>query len=205
MKTAAALIGVAWLAAWSVAIAAQDQSLTPANAAAPTVPAAASGPAATEAPTAPPEASNAAADAAAPAPTDGSKAAAGDLAEGHVPTPPPGKSQVVFFRTGAYAGAAVWYNVRENGVVLGKLGNQAWFPVTLDPGVHTFTAATENRTSLRLELEPGETQYVRGTVQMGFLMGEPKLAPGDKAMFEEHYAHMKQAAAPAAQTDAAAK
>jgi hypothetical protein len=111
-------------------------------------------------------------------------------ATGHVPPPPAGKAQVVFFRTGAYVGAAVSYKVREQGVELGKLTNASYFVVVLDPGPHTFTAATENKNVLKLELDDGDTQYVRGTVQMGLLVGEANLTPADQAMFELHYAHM---------------
>ncbi len=121
---------------------------------------------------------------------------------GHIPPPPPGKSQVVFFRTGAYGGAAVWYRVRENGADLGKLTNASYFVAVVDPGPHTFTASTENKTKLKLELDDGETQYIRATVQMGFLVGEPNLAPADQAMFELHYAHMRLAKPP---KEAAAK
>lgn len=115
---------------------------------------------------------------------------------GHIPPPKAGKSQVVFFRTGAYMGAATWFKIRENGVELGKMSNQAYFVVTLDPGPHTFTATTENKTKLKLELDDGETYYVRGTLQMGILMAEPSLAPADLAMFEDHYSHMHLAKTP---------
>ena len=109
---------------------------------------------------------------------------------GHVAPPPAGKSQVVFFRTGAYMGAGTWFKVREKGAELGKLSNEAYFVAMLDPGPHTFTSATENKTTLRMELDPGETYYVRGTLQMGVMMGEPNLAPSDEALFEKHYAHL---------------
>lgn len=109
---------------------------------------------------------------------------------GHIPPPPTSKSQIVFFRTGAYMGGATWFKIRESGAELGKLSNEAYFVAVLDPGPHQFTAATENKTTLRMELDPGETYYVRGTVQMGVLMGEPNLAPSDETLFEKHYAHL---------------
>lgn len=125
-----------------------------------------------------------------------SASAADQAATGHIPPPPKGKGQVVFFRPGAYAGAAVWYKVRENAVELGKLTNQSYFVAVVDPGTHTFTASTENKTKLKLEVDDGETLYVRGAVQMGILVGEPNLTPSDQALFEKHYAHMKLAKAP---------
>jgi hypothetical protein len=140
-------------------------------------------PPASPAPAAPP---TAAAPPAASAPT----AAEPAQPAGHVPPPPPGKSQVVFFRTGAYMGAATWFKIRENGAELGKLSNQSYFVAVLDPGPHAFTAATENQTHLKLELDPDETYYVRGTLQMGVLLYEPNLQPADAVLFEKHYSHM---------------
>lgn len=125
-----------------------------------------------------------------PAVSPASAAAETPPATGHIPPPPAGKAQVVFFRTGAYVGAAVSYKVREQGIELGKLNNASYFVAVVDPGPHTFTAATENKNVLKLELDDGETQYVRGTVQMGFLVGEANLTPADQGMFELHYAHM---------------
>ena len=93
-------------------------------------------------------------------------------------------------------GAAISYHVRENGADLGKLSNASYFVKVIDPGPHVFTASTENKTTLRLEPEEGETQYIRATLQMGILVGEPSLAPADQAMFELHYAHMHLAKPP---------
>jgi hypothetical protein len=132
-----------------------------------------------------------------PAP-DMTKDAGGQAAAGHIPPPPAGKAQVVFFRTGAYVGAGAWFKVRENGAELGKLTNQSYFVAVVDPGPHAFTAATESRNTLKLELDDGDTAYVRGTLQMGIVMGEPNLAPSDQALFEMHYPHMHLNKTPAA-------
>jgi hypothetical protein len=109
---------------------------------------------------------------------------------GHIPAAPAGKAQVVFFRTGAYAGAATWFKIRENEAELGKLSNQSYFVAVLEPGTHTFTSATENKTHLKMELDAGETYYVRGSLQMGVLLYEVNLAPADQALFEKHSDHM---------------
>ena len=129
---------------------------------------------------------------AAPAPTT-SASTAGDSeapSSAHLPPPPPGKAQVVFFRTGAYMGAIYTVGVREDKTELGALSNQSYFVVTLDPGVHTFTSKTENTSRIKLELDPGETYYVRGTLSMGLIAAEVNLAPADAAMFDLHYPHL---------------
>ncbi len=117
-------------------------------------------------------------------------AASAPAPAGHIPPPPKGKAQVVFFRTGAYMGAATWFKVRENGAEVGKLSNQSYFVAQFDPGPHTFTAATESKNTLKLELDDGVTTYVRGTLQMGVILYEPNLAPADEALFEKHYDHL---------------
>jgi hypothetical protein len=120
-----------------------------------------------------------------------------------IPPPPAGKGEVVFFRPGAYVGWAVWFNVRENGQALGKLTNGAYFVKVTDPGPHTYTAATENHDVLKLEVDDGETYYVRGSVQMGVLVGEAALTPSDQPTFEKHFKHMKLAKPPEAAADKA--
>ncbi len=158
---------------------------------------------------APPETPAPAAPSAQPEPAPGASTTvpapptSSDEATGHIPPPAPNKGEVVFFRIGAYAGAGVWFKIRDNGQELGKLTNASWFAVPVDPGKHTFTAATENQTKLTLEIDPGETYYVRGTVHMGLLVGEPSLSPADASMFELHYKHMHPHGDPPATSPAA--
>jgi len=104
---------------------------------------------------------------------------------GSIPPPPDGKGQVVFFRPSGFTGMAVWFNVRENGVALGKLSNGAYFVDVTDPGPHTYVGATENKNTLHLEIDAGETYYVRGSIQMGLVIGEANMAPSDQATFEK--------------------
>lgn len=130
--------------------------------------------------------------------------AANPAKPGAIGAPPAGKGQVVFFRPSAFGGMAVWFNVRENGVALGKLTNGVYFVATLDPGPHTFTAATENKDTLKLEVDDGETYYVKGGITMGIMMGEANIAPSDQAAFEKALGHMKLAAPPADAKPAAA-
>jgi hypothetical protein len=108
-------------------------------------------------------------------------------AHGLISPPSAGKGQVVFFRSSSFIGAAVWYTVKENGHKLGDLSNGAFFTLPADPGVHVFTAATENKDTLRIEVEAGETYYVRGTVHMGVLVGEASISPSDEDSFEKAF------------------
>jgi hypothetical protein len=113
-----------------------------------------------------------------------------------LPPPPDGKGQVIFFRKPAFQGAAVWFKVRENGVELGKITSGVYFIAVADPGEHTYTAATENKDSLKLQVDAGETYFVEGTVTMGFFIGEANLAPSDEASFDKISRKLKLASAP---------
>jgi hypothetical protein len=108
-------------------------------------------------------------------------------AHGLIPPPPPGKGQVVFFRGSSMVGGAVWFTVKEGGRKLGDLSLGAWFALPEEPGPHAFTAATENKDTLRLEVEAGETYYVRGSVRMGVLVGEATISPSDENAFEKSF------------------
>jgi hypothetical protein len=111
-------------------------------------------------------------------------------AHGLITPPPAGKGQVVFFRSRSLYGGAVWYTVKENGHKLGDLSSGAFFVLPEEPGPHVFTAATENKDTLRMEVEAGETYYVRGTVQMGILVGEASIAPSEEDSFEKAFKHL---------------
>ena len=118
-----------------------------------------------------------------------------------IPAPPDGKGEVVFFRKSGLQGSAVWFKVRENGAELGKLTSGVYFVSVEDPGAHTFTAATENKDTLKLEVDPGETYYVEGRVTMGMFIGEANLSPSDEATFQKNANHLK-AATPVATASA---
>ena len=114
-------------------------------------------------------------------------------AHGRIPAPPPGQGQIVFYRNSALYGLLIGYAVKENGRKLGNLSNGAYFVLPVDPGEHVFTAATENKDTLRLEVDAGETYFVRGTVYLGLVLGEASIFPSDEASFEQVYHNLHRA------------
>ncbi|KAF1723007.1 hypothetical protein CSC75_00515 [Pseudoxanthomonas wuyuanensis] len=102
---------------------------------------------------------------------------------GMIPAPPEGKGQIVFFREKKFAGAAIRYKVREGETELGKLSSGTYFVHVAEPGPHEYTVHSEAKDILNLEVEPGETYYVIGSVTMGFMAGRPNLSPSDEAVF----------------------
>lgn len=94
-----------------------------------------------------------------------------------VPAPAPGTGQVVFFRPGKFVGAAIRCTVREDGKMVGRVGNGNYFVLPATPGAHRFTTKTEATDTLNIEVEPDETTYVKCAIGMGVVAGRPNLSP----------------------------
>lgn len=110
-------------------------------------------------------------------------AVAVSAAAGAIGTPPSGKGQIVFFRPSKFAGGAIGFKVREGQTELGKLRSGKYFVAVVEPGQHQYTVHSEAEDVLTLEVEAGETYYVQGTINMGFLVGRPNLSPSDAVTF----------------------
>jgi hypothetical protein len=93
------------------------------------------------------------------------------------------KGTVVFFREKKFAGGAVSFKVREGEQELGKLSSGTYFVAAVPSGPHAFTVHSEAKDVLNLEVEPGETYYVQGSISMGLMVGRPNLAPSSEATF----------------------
>lgn len=125
--------------------------------------------------------------------TPAATAAPAASVDANVGAPPEGKGQIVFFREKKFAGAAVKYKVREGETELGKLSSGTYFVNVAEPGTHEYTVHSEAKDVLTLEIEPGETYYVQGTVTMGFMVGHPNLSPSDQASFDAMFGKLKRA------------
>ncbi len=101
----------------------------------------------------------------------------------HIPAPPAGMGQVVFFRERKFTGGGVRFKVRENGEELGKLASGVYFVHVTPPGPHEYVVHSESEDVLTLEVEDGETYYVQGSITMGLLVGRPNLSPADEVAF----------------------
>jgi hypothetical protein len=104
-----------------------------------------------------------------------------------VPPPPRGFGEVVFFRAKSLMGTGQWFNVREGGKVVGKLGNGAYFVQVTPPGTHAYSASLEPefKARLKLQVDRGETYFVAGTLTKGVVLGAADLSPSSRATFEK--------------------
>lgn len=110
-------------------------------------------------------------------------AIAGDKAPVRIPPPPPGKGQIVFYRTGTIMGAAMGCAVNEKGQKISSLGSGRYFILVADPGRHEYMVKSEAKDVLALEVEDGETQYAMCKIKMGIMAGRPDLRPSTEADF----------------------
>src|SRR5581483_10897774 len=116
------------------------------------------------------------------APAKPAAPAAEALPEGLSP-PPEGKGQVVFFRPSNFVGMAVSFSVHDNDKGVAKLGNGSYAVVVADPGPHAYSIQFEAKDTLNMEVEAGETYYVRQTIGMGVVAARPHLTPSDAGEF----------------------
>ena len=121
---------------------------------------------------------------------------------GVIAPPPQGSGQVVFFRTSAI-GALLGCTARENDVELARLGVGKYYVVPLAPGIHELSAKSiESKDKLRIEVESGETYFVKCSIAMGFMSGRPKLSPSDEKTFASSAAGLQAWAGPKAPKEA---
>ncbi len=130
--------------------------------------------------------------AAAPVALVASAPAALAQAEGEfkIPTPPEGKGQVIFYRTGGISGAALGCAVFDVGAEdkLSSLGAGKYFVLVSDPGPRSFTVKSlETKDAMTLEIEEGETQFVRCKIKSGFMSGRADIAPSNETEFRSKY------------------
>ncbi len=91
------------------------------------------------------------------------------------PEPRDDKGLVYFFREGKFAGSAISYKIRSDEKIIGAIKNGSYFFYWAEPGTHTFTAKTEAKVSRTLEIEGGETYYIKCGVEMGVFAGRPSM------------------------------
>jgi hypothetical protein len=125
------------------------------------------------------------------APPAAAVANAPDEASAAIGSPEAGKALVVFFRPSAFKGAAIGFIVREGETELGKLKNGNFFTAQVAPGKHDYTVHSEAKDVTSIEAEEGETYFLSGEINMGFMAGRPNLAPSDLEAFKAAFKKLK--------------
>jgi hypothetical protein len=88
---------------------------------------------------------------------------------------PAGKAVVYIYRPPSFFGAAISYLVYANQLPVVNLHNGGYLPYFIAPGTIHFSAMTEEESVAIIKVETGKSYYLKGTVQMGLLVGRPLL------------------------------
>ncbi|MCK5819085.1 MAG: hypothetical protein KAH18_07490 [Psychromonas sp.] len=90
---------------------------------------------------------------------------------------PPGKAVIYFFRPDAYSGRSIKFSVLDmQGKTVGYLGKGGdSFSTVVVPGIHKYRSRKGSLPDVLLTAESGKIYYVKGSVNMGFVVGRPIL------------------------------
>ena len=83
---------------------------------------------------------------------------------------------VYIYRVPSIKGAAISYDIKVGENAITTLKNGGYFPYQTTPGEVEFSAKTEARSAVTIDVEAGQTYYVKGSLSVGFLMGRPHLS-----------------------------
>lgn len=107
--------------------------------------------------------------------------------------------RIVFYRVSPFlgAGSAVQPPIRIDGVEVGSSIPNGWFYVDHKPGALKVTTSTETTEETSVQLDAGQTKFVRTDISMGLLVGRviPSVIDPDTALKEIsdlHYTGPKQ-------------
>ena len=89
---------------------------------------------------------------------------------------PNDKGLVYIYRPSSFVGGGVSYDVKVGEIPVTTLYNGGYYPYFSSPGEIEFWAKTESRSAVTLDVEAGETYFIKGTVGVGFLIGRPHLS-----------------------------
>lgn len=115
---------------------------------------------------------------------------------GHVYTKvedmPANKAVVYVYRPSSFFGGGVVYDVKANGKeVVTTLYNGGYYPYVTEPREIEFSAKTESRDAVTIDVKPGQTYFLKGTVGVGFVVGRPHLTVVPPNVAENEIAECK--------------
>ena len=90
-------------------------------------------------------------------------------------SPPADHGVVYVYRDFNLIGGGASYMVQVNGVPAAYLPSHGYFVYFAKPGEVEFSARTEAKTSVTLDVEAGKTYFIKGTIGVGVFVGHPHL------------------------------
>jgi hypothetical protein len=95
-----------------------------------------------------------------------------------LPEVKPDKGLVVFYRSKSMKGAAIHMLIKSSDGAAGNLTSGSMFYKYYEPGQRTFDVSTPSVAGsdlITLDIDAGETYFVRGEILMGWPAGRPRL------------------------------
>lgn len=109
-----------------------------------------------------------------------------------VETMPANKAVVYVYRPNSFFGGGVVYDVKANGKeVVTTLYRGGYYPYVTEPREIEFSAQTESRDAVTIDVKPGQTYFLKGTVGVGFVVGRPHLTVVPSNIAESEIAECK--------------
>lgn len=99
----------------------------------------------------------------------------------------PDRGRIVVYRTGIM-GTGVQPTVTVDGAERGKCQPNGAFSVDVAPGERVVSARTEGSRQIAVNVEPGQTSYVRCSIGFGFVIGQVNLEAVPRAVGESESA-----------------
>lgn len=90
-------------------------------------------------------------------------------------SPPPDRGVVYVYRDFNLIGSGASYMVEANGVPVARLPSHGYFVYFAKPGEVEFSARTEAKTSVTIDVEAGKSYFIKGTIGVGVFVGHPHL------------------------------
>ena len=103
---------------------------------------------------------------------------------------PNGEGQMIIYRSGIF-GTAIQPKIFVDGAETGRCKPRGAFIVKGKPGEYDISTSTEVTKTITVDLQNKETNYVRCSIGLGFMVGQPKLTPVAKAIGEKEASDLK--------------
>jgi len=101
------------------------------------------------------------------------------------------KGLVYIYRPSSLIGGGVSYDVKVGETPVTTLHNGGYYPYFSQPGEVEFWAKTESKSSVTLDVKPGQIYYIKGTVGVGFIVGRPHLMIVESNVAEKEIAECR--------------
>ncbi len=105
---------------------------------------------------------------------------------------PQGKGLIYIYRPGSIVGSAVSYEIFAGNEKIGRLLPGGYLTYFANPGELELWGKTEAKGSITLDVKADQTQYVKGSLSVGFFVGRPVLMTVEPEVGQQEITECKQ-------------